>query len=412
MARSEKGISLYLHVPFCTDKCLYCDFYSVPQRGVTESVQAAVAEQTLLQARRLLDAAGNPRVQTVFFGGGTPSVLAKPTLKSLLDFVSPLQPSEWTVEANPETLDRDFLMLCGDSGVTRLSVGIQSLQPRLLSLLRRHASRKNCLDAVELLHRAWRGELSLDFIAGIPGQSVAEVERDLALVDESWPGHVSLYQLTTEPGTPLEALVESGEIVMNPAEKDEELWFAGRAALQNRRYAQYEVSNFARAGKECRHNIRYWRIEPYIGAGPAAVSTLPMEAAERLLGARTEKGAAVRLSNPKSIEAFLKGAESQWGAEVETVSPRDLLLETLMMGLRLADGIAGKDFERRFGRSFAELLPGLWEQWERKGWAVPEEGGPRIRLTGDGLMLLDLLLADAAVQIERDGLPELAVQWP
>ena len=380
---------------------------------MTENTQAAVVTQTILQARCLLEAAGNPRVQTVFFGGGTPSVLKRPALRSLLDFVSPLGASEWTIEANPETLDRDFLSLCSDSGVTRLSVGIQALQPRLLTLLRRRATERDCLNAVDLLRATWRGDLSLDFIAGIPGQSTAEVVRDLSLVDASWPGHASLYQLTTEPGTPLAKLVDCGEIVMNPAEKDEELWFAGKAALEGLGYAQYEVSNFARPGKECQHNLRYWKIEPYIGAGPAAVSTIPVGAARMLFGAQPE-GAAARLSNPKNIEMFLRGAPAQWGSEVEMISPRDLLLETLMMGLRLAAGIETESFYRRFGKGVAELLPGLWEGWVRKGWAVPIDAGfaSRMRLTNEGLMLLDRLLGDAASRIKTGALKDLAVTWP
>ncbi len=268
MAHSEPGFSLYVHVPFCTDKCLYCDFYSVPRRGLSDDIQAAVVDQTVAQARCLLDAAGSPRVQTIFIGGGTPSALPRPLLARLLGAFSALRPAEWTVEANPETLDESFLGCCGDAGVTRLSVGIQTLQPRLLSLLRRSATPHDAVTAVELLRRKWGGELSLDFIAGIPGQTAAEVRaRSGAPGPFDWPGHVSLYQLTTEPGTPLAAMIERGEIKMNPTETDEELWFAGKDGLESLGYAHYEVSNFALPGRECRHNIRYWNIEPYIGRG-------------------------------------------------------------------------------------------------------------------------------------------------
>jgi oxygen-independent coproporphyrinogen-3 oxidase len=417
LARSDTGPSLYVHVPFCTDKCIYCDFYSVPRGSVAEGVQAAVVDQTIAQARFLLEAAGNPRVQTIFFGGGTPSALPPGLLEKLLGSFSDLRPVEWTVEANPETIDETFLACCRDSGVTRLSVGIQTLQPRLLSLLRRRASQGQCLAAVDLLQRRWRGELSLDFIAGIPGQTVHEVENDLALVDRSWPGHVSLYQLTTEPGTRLVALIASGEIEMNPAEKDEELWFAGKAGLEGLGYAQYEVSNFALPGRECLHNIRYWKIEPYIGAGPAAVSTVAASIARKAFGLLPERSeaAAVRLSCPKSMQGFLQGAASRWGIEIEMISPRDFLLETLMMGLRPSSGINMAAFARRFGKSLAELLPGLWEGWVRKGWAEPlmtTSLDGAMRLSPIGMMLLDRLLGEAAGRISTESLSDLTVTWP
>ncbi|MGA2977305.1 MAG: coproporphyrinogen-III oxidase family protein, partial [Spirochaetia bacterium] len=343
MARPDPGLSLYIHVPFCTDKCLYCDFYSVPCRTVSDQVLAAVIDQTIGQARFFLDAAAHGRrVETLFIGGGTPSVLPRKELEKLFSSLSDLGCAEWTVEANPETLDDSFLSLCRDAGVTRLSVGIQTLQEKHLRLLRRRASKEDALSAIRRLGQGWQGEVNLDFIAGIPGQTVQEVRDDLSVLEGSWPSHVSLYQLTVEPDTRLAALVNSGEIALNTPDQDEALWFAGKGALENRGYQQYEVSNFCLPGRECRHNLRYWRIDPYAGAGPAAASTLP---GSWIMPVLKDRGAAdlsspvFRLSNPKDIHAFLQGPEALWGMEIESIAPRDFLLENLMMGLRMARGI-------------------------------------------------------------------------
>jgi oxygen-independent coproporphyrinogen-3 oxidase len=222
-----------------------------------------------------------------------------------------------------------------------------------------------------------------------------------------------LYQLTVEPGTPLENMVDEGTITLNRAELDEELWLAGRDELTSRGYVQYEVSNFALPGRECRHNLRYWRIDPYAGAGPGAVSTLPAEWAARAAGrpglARNGQ-TVVRFTAPKDISGFLQGEEHFWGIETEVVGPADFLLENVMMGLRLADGMREETLRSRFGRSFAELFPGLWEGWVARGLAMPPDGS--LRLSPDGLLLLDRLLREVFEMKLQSSPEEVRVQWP
>ncbi len=290
-----------------------------------------------------MDSAGSDaRVETLFIGGGTPSCLPPPERESLLRAYTSLRPSEWTVESNPETLDESFLDSCAEAGVTRLSVGIQSLSTRHLKTLRRHATRAQAMAAIRLLQSRWHGQLNLDFITGIPGQTVSEVREDLAVLGDGWPDHVSLYQLTVEPGTPLEDLVDEGRIRLNRGQQDEELWLAGRDELMRRGYLQYEVSNFCLRDRECRHNLRYWRIEPYAGAGPGSVSTLPVAWAARAAARpdlAEDDASIVRFTAPRDIATFLQGQSHFWGAETETISPADFLLENVMMGLRLSGGI-------------------------------------------------------------------------
>lgn len=417
MAVPERVLSLYVHVPFCTDKCLYCDFFSVPRGGVSSSIVQRVVEETIRQARHFLDRAGNGfGVETLFVGGGTPSCLPAPQRDALLQAFSGLNSSEWTVESNPETLDDSFLDSCSRAGVTRLSVGIQTLQTRLLRTVRRAATREHALAAIRLLRRRWRGQLNLDFITGIPGQTVSDVREDLSVLDEAWPDHVSLYQLTVEPGTPLERMVNEGSVRLNRGDQDEDLWLAGREALLRRGYQHYEVSNFCRPAKECRHNLRYWRIDPYVGAGPGGVSTLPAAwfggAGESALGGvpgAKNATVVVRLTAPKNLDTFLQGESRLWGVETELISPSDFLLESVMMGLRLSAGIKEAAFQARFGQSFPELFPGLWERWVSQGLAQPPDGS--LRLSDSGLLLLDRLLGQA-FELRQVASPEIRLKWP
>jgi oxygen-independent coproporphyrinogen III oxidase len=297
--------------------------------------------------------------------------------------------------------------------VTRLSVGVQSLSSRHLETLRRHATREQALAAIDLLHRTWSGRLNLDFITGIPGQTPADVREDLAVLGDGWPDHVSLYQLTVEKGTPLEELVDEGRIALNSGEEDETLWLTGRDEVIHRGYRQYEVSNFSLPGRECLHNMSYWRIDPYAGAGPGAVSTLPAEWAARASGRPklAENGqSVVRFSAPRNLPEFLQGEESFWGIETEVVGAADFLLETVMMGLRLTGGIPEATLESRFGSSFAELFPGVWEGWVDRGLALPPDG--TLRLSPDGLPLLDMLLRELFEAMRRSSPENLRLQWP
>jgi len=373
-----------------------------------------MVKETIRLAHRLVESAGSDTtVETLFVGGGTPSCLPPAALETLLGAFSNLGCSEWTVESNPETLDEAFLDQCRRAGVTRLSVGIQSLSTRLLHILRRHATREHALAAMELVRQKWEGDLNLDFITGIPGQTISDVREDLAMLGDGWPDHVSLYQLTVEPGTPLQTMVNDGTMALNPLEVDEELWFAGRDALASRGYHQYEVSNFSLPGRECRHNLRYWRIDPYAGAGPGAVSTLPAAWAARA-AARPDLAAheqsVVRFTAPKDIAAFLRGEEHFWGIETELVGPADFLLECIMMGLRLAGGIPEATLRSRFGRGFSDLFPGVWEGWIARGLALPPDDS--LRLSPDGLLLLDRLLGEVVDKMEEAPPGNLRIQWP
>ena len=368
-------LSLYIHVPFCLGKCSYCDFYSITAVGSAP----AVVDRTIEEGSRALDGLGGPRLATVYVGGGTPSALRRGDLARLLQGVRSWcagPPDELTVEANPETTDEEFVDICASFGVTRLSVGVQTLEPGLLTLLDRRATREQTLGGLDLIRTRWRGELSVDLLAGIPGQSSERLIDDIDSVLRFVPWHVSLYSLTREKGTPYDRRIRAGKLEEMPAEEQERLWLAGVRHLRGLGYRHYEVSNFAIPGAECRHNQCYWRMDPYLGIGPAAVSTLP--------GGST---GVVRLSRPRSVRDYLAGAEPQ----VEEVGPRDFFFETLMMGLRQAKGVPMSVIQGRFGD---EALAWLLETWSKLG----RSNGTRVRsgrltLTRHGWLLLSGFLA-------------------
>ena len=414
MESSDPGISLYLHVPFCADKCLYCDFYSVPCHTVSPELQMQVVRETLRQAGAFLELRPpGARIETLFMGGGTPSALPRDLLGELLGAFRDAHCSEWTIEANPESLDDSFLDICNSSGATRLSVGIQSLREDQLRLLKRPATRRDTLAALELVARRWKGDLSVDYITGIPLQTTRDVTEDIGILRDFGPTHFSLYQLTSEPGTELAAMVEEGRITLNTPDRDEELWFAGKEALEAAGFRHYEISNFCLPGKECRHNLRYWLLEPYLGVGPAAVSTLPAEPFSRALGgfpAGGTRSTVLRFSNPHDIHAFTRDPAGYWGMKVEEVAPKDFLLETLMMGLRLRAGIPHAVFERRFSATFDGLFPGLWDSWVDRGLAAPAQSS--LHLKDSGRMILDRLLGDVVERLGSLDPGRLSVHWP
>ena len=368
-------LSLYVHVPFCLGKCSYCDFYSITELGSA----SRVVDRTLDEGARALDLLGTPRLATVYVGGGTPSALRRPDLERLLGGIARWcagPPDELTVEANPETVDEAFIEICGGAGATRLSVGVQTLEPALLGLLGRRATREQTLAALDLVARRWKGDVSVDLLAGIPGQSGERLIEDIEAVLRFSPRHVSLYSLTREEGTPYDRMIRAGRLREMPAEEQERVWLAGVRLLRSRGYGHYEISNFALPGGECRHNLSYWELRPYLGIGPAAVSTLP--------GGST---GVVRLSRPRSVSGWLSGAALQ----VEEIEPREFLFETLMMGLRLARGVSVRAIRERFGEEALGRLEELWAAMHGSHGARLRAG--RLALTRRGWLLLSGFLS-------------------
>lgn len=342
-------ISLYIHIPFCSSKCKYCDFYSETS-GFNRI--SGVITQIINQLEYHYHKLGKPGIETVFIGGGTPSILPKDDLVRLLSYVKSIsgKPKEWTVESNPESIDRDFLLKCMEFGVTRLSVGVQSFNNNLLNLLGRGAKKDDVNKAFNLIKKLWKGELNLDLISSIPGQNREILESDIKRALEIKPDHISFYALSLEEGTALEDEVSKGILEDLSPKESEDIWFRGKELLLDRGYKNYEVSNYTKSSP-CKHNINYWELKPYLGIGPGAVSTLI-----------NNKNEIVRISCEKSITKYLQGEGSSWGESVEIISPKEFLKDYIIMGLRLKKGIDKERFKLIFNSDIDKIVsttPGL-----------------------------------------------------
>lgn len=349
---------LYLHIPFCAQKCLYCDFYSVEvSPGAAEEFCGLLVAE-MRAVREVRPEVGGADADTLYFGGGTPTVLAPQALCGLADAVRAIFPvahgAEVTVEANPGTVSRAGLAVLRKGGINRLSIGVQSFRPALLRTLGRiHGvaeARRICRDA----RAAGFDSVGLDLIFGIPGQGLSDWEEDLEQTIALRPDHVSAYALTPEPGTPLHAAIGRGDIEPPPDDEIAEMYGAARRILSGAGYRQYEISNFARRGHECRHNAKYWKREGYLGLGPSAHGLLfPPGFAPHGL----------RTANPASLAEYrrrISEGRLPWIGE-RICGAEDAWKESLFLGLRMTDGIDLAEIETRLGPPPSSLLAAVSE---------------------------------------------------
>ncbi len=363
-------LGLYLHIPFCRSKCDYCDFYSLPGG---EDRMDGYLRALLRQLEEAAPGAAGHSVDTVYVGGGTPTVFGGERLAALLAAVGRLYRlapgAEITCEANPDSAGEELLRALRRAGFGRLSLGMQSADAGELAAVHRRHTPEQTDAAVAAARRVGFENLSLDLICGLPGQTEESWRRTVEHALSLRPEHLSCYGLKVEEGTPLARRVAAGEeLPDDDAQADRYLWTVERLARAG--FRQYEISNFARPGYESRHNLRYWRLEPYLGFGPGAHSDF---------GGR-------RFAVPADLAGYLAGEAVPAG---ETVSPWERGNEYLMLGLRTAAGIAGEEYRRRFGGDFAPLEE-LLSRFAGHGWA--ERNGDRWRLTPAGFLVSNRLI--------------------
>ncbi len=377
MISAATAKALYVHVPFCLRKCRYCDFFSVPvdQTDRTAAfVRAVLAE---LETRRSeLTAAA----ETIFVGGGTPTALGADLLEKLLAPLSALAGAdcEFSVEANPCSLDDAAAGVLAAAGVNRVSIGAQSLADDELATLGRPHKAADVARAVDTVRRAGIQNVSLDLIYGVPGQDEASWRRSLAAAIDLRPTHMSCYALSVEEGTPLAADVASGRLHPADEQTQKSCYYAAIAALQKAGLEHYEISNFARPAARCRHNLTYWHNRPYVGIGPAAASYV----------------AGSRRTNAPDLEAYLAActAGELPPATAESLTGQAAYAETIMLGLRLLDGVSRSELSARFGADPLEAFPQAINRYASQGALVVT--GETIRIARKYLFVADTILAD------------------
>jgi oxygen-independent coproporphyrinogen III oxidase len=370
--RADPGTPLYVHLPFCAAKCHYCDFFSVAAEGHDRGAMIAAI---LREAERY--APESPR--TVFLGGGTPSLLDANELARLLDGLERItrfrsSAREMTAECNPESLDRDKARALLDLGVRRLSIGFQSLHDDVLQLFGRVHSVAQSFRAFEAARAAGAEHVNIDMIYAVPDQTAAQWTADLGRVLALGSEHLSAYNLTFEEETRFHRWLHEGRIARAPEEVELELFHATRELTVRAGLSAYEISNFARAGEACEHNLNYWRNGEYAGIGPSAVS----------------KVGTARAGNVKAIAAYVRRAneDADTRAWIEDPPASTRLAETWWLGLRLAEGLSPEEACER-ARFEGDDAPAraLLEQLERDD--LVERSGARWRLSARGLPLGD-----------------------
>jgi oxygen-independent coproporphyrinogen-3 oxidase len=370
--------SLYVHVPYCRTLCAYCDFYSeiLDERTSGALVDGLLRE--LAAFRRAHDLAPD----TIFLGGGTPTVLPPLELSRLLDAIVALPRAagdlEFTVEANPATVNAGTAELLATHAVSRVSVGAQSFDPAELRVLERTHEPAQVRETVAICRAHGIAQVNLDLIFGVPGQSVPAWESSLRQAADLAPDHISCYGLTYEPGTRLDERRQAGEVVPVSPETEAQMYETAIDTLAEAGLEQYEISNFARPGCRCRHNLRIWRNETYAGIGPSAAGFAN----------------GVRYRNLADIREYLRAvaAGRRPRAEQECLTPERRACESAMLELRLIAGIDRVRFAERFGRDPVELFAEAVARHAEAGLLTVDERS--MRLTRRGLLVADSVIAD------------------
>ena len=383
----QPPFTLYIHIPYCVSKCPYCDFNSHVVAEIPEVIYTDVLLQELEHYGEQEDWRGRT-VQSIFFGGGTPSTFKAASIGKLLAWVAATFPinldCEITLEANPGTVDSDKFFGYRDAGVNRISVGVQSFQPRWLKFLGRVHSAGEARSALDIVRRAGFDNFSFDLIYAHPGQTLKELETDLDAALEFQPPHLSAYNLTFEEGTPFHHEYRAGR--MKSLSEDEEIAMAEliEAKLSAAALSRYEISNYALRGWHSRHNVNYWRGGDYLGLGAGAHSY--------------HQGSSVnafgrRWSNEKNPGRYMTQVAEKKQAVVENEEiDRDKAAgEFMFLGLRMTEGVSLQRFSARFGKPPVEMYPRIHD-W--MGGELLEEKQNHLRLTSKGLLVANSIFVE------------------
>jgi oxygen-independent coproporphyrinogen-3 oxidase len=373
---------IYVHIPFCFHKCHYCDFYSItrqtPQR-MERFVDLLLREADLWSGA---NRTGAPRPRTIFFGGGTPSLLPLPAMRRLIaglaDRFDLSQCVEWTVEANPATIDLEYCTMLVESGVNRLSMGAQSFDVGELAILERHHAPADVQRGIDIARRAGFERLNVDLIFAIPGQTLQSWLRSLESAIELGTEHISCYGLTYEPNTPLAVRRRLGQVRAAEEELELQMLAAARRRLVEAGLPAYEISNYARPGAQCQHNLLYWTGGEYIGLGPSAASHVD----------------GWRWRNRPHLGQWENALEAGDlpAIEVENLPPQQRAGELAMLLLRLSRGLNFAEFAAASGFDAKALFAEVIERMGRQRLLDVEEGS--IRLSERGLAVADSIVAE------------------
>ncbi len=362
---------LYIHIPFCVRKCEYCDFvsFSGQEDRLEPYIDALVGE---------MKEYSGAAVDTVFIGGGTPSVLPARLIGKLCDAVKDnfniANNYEWTTEANPGTLTNEKIRAILDGGINRVSLGVQSFNDKELKVAGRIHDAETAFNSVSDLNKAGFENISIDLMESLPYQTPESFKRTLETAVSLPVKHISVYSLIIEDGTPIKEKYNKGIYTLPDEDNDRELYHYTKDFLAEHGFYRYEISNYAIPGYESRHNLKYWDCDEYIGLGTSAASYLD----------------GVRYSNTADLTEYLRGRYRS--GERETLTRNDMIGEFMMLGLRKAEGVSEKEFRQRFGCAVESVYGEQLRKFIRLG--VMERSGGSFRLTERGLDVANTVMCE------------------
>ena len=370
-------MELYLHMPFCVRKCAYCDFLSFPSGAETQRMYAKRLMKDIdVMGKRY----GEIPVETIFIGGGTPSVPDSALIVEIMEHVRHAfhvaDGAEISMEANPGTVTREKLTDYRKAGINRLSFGLQSANDRELKLLGRIHTWAEFLESFTLARECGFANLNIDLMSALPGQTCESWKETLSRVTDLDPEHISAYSLIIEEGTPFGERYgsEEGRKLLPDEDSEREMYHETKRFLKDCGYERYEISNYAKPGRECRHNIGYWTGVPYLGLGLGASSYLD----------------GCRFTVNPDMKQYLEEKPGMF-TDIEKLTKKDMEEEFFYVGLRMTAGVSLSEFERRFGISAKEVYPGLMETFVKEKAARFE--GDRFVLTDYGLDVSNYIMA-------------------
>ncbi|MBQ7836299.1 MAG: radical SAM family heme chaperone HemW [Clostridia bacterium] len=378
----KRRLGLYLHIPFCISKCAYCDFYSYVPKN--DNIYERYTNALISHMEYYKSSAAGCAPDSVYIGGGTPTSLPSEHLLKIVRAVkknfSLAKNAEFTIEANPATVDVSLLRKLRWAGVNRISFGLQSADQRELKALSRVHSKAEFEESYYAARRAKIENISVDLMFGIPHQTTESLLRSIDYVTRLEPEHISLYNLKIEPNTQF-GKIGAANLPLPDEDEEFRMYMHACHMLEERGYKQYEISNFAKPGKMSKHNLKYWNCEEYLGLGPSAHSYFN----------------GTRFSFIPSINQYLKGIENM-GSEViisdgsEQIGGRAMMGEYIMLRLRLSDGIPLGEFRRRFGYDFEEMYGDKLTPYIKNGYMT--RGRDNIALTPRGMFVSNFILSD------------------
>ena len=371
-------ISLYIHIPFCAQKCLYCDFPSFARK---DHLRKAYIEALNKEIIILREKYNNLEINTIFIGGGTPSVLEADELECLLKEVAKLNMAkdiEYSMECNPGNLTEEKLEVMKNYGVNRISIGLQAKQDNLLKGLGRIHNYKTFKENFLLAKKVGFNNINVDLMFGLPNQRLNEWEETLREIISLEPAHISAYSLIIEEGTAFYNLYENDKLKLPTEEEERKMYHLAKKILEENGFNQYEISNYAKEGKECRHNLAYWNMNNWIGVGSAAASYINGK----------------RIKNISSVEEYINSINEKGEAVEEIInnSKNDNMEEFMFMGLRKINGIDENEFKKRFSMNINDVYGEILNKYIDEGLLIRDSG--RIFLSEKGIEISNIIMAD------------------